>query len=110
MIRRPPTSTLFPYTTLFRSGPLGLTAHLDEFRCFRHTLFAVGGLSYRLSGQKGMAAAPPRRAIPQGGHGPVQASDRQPMKPRISDRQQLNQDLAGMFRLGDRVAGGSDEG
>src|SRR3712207_8896103 len=24
MIRRPPRSTLFPYTTLFRSGPLGL--------------------------------------------------------------------------------------
>src|SRR3712207_8910240 len=23
MIRRPPRSTLFPYTTLFRSGPLG---------------------------------------------------------------------------------------
>src|SRR3712207_8562925 len=23
MIRRPPTSTLFPYTTLFRSGPVG---------------------------------------------------------------------------------------
>src|SRR5258708_26180293 len=25
MIRRPPRSTLFPYTTLFRSGPLELT-------------------------------------------------------------------------------------
>src|SRR2546427_10425280 len=24
MIRRPPRSTLFPYTTLFRSGPVGL--------------------------------------------------------------------------------------
>src|SRR3712207_8473992 len=24
MIRRPPRSTLFPYTTLFRSGPAGL--------------------------------------------------------------------------------------
>src|SRR3712207_7351046 len=24
MIRRPPRSTLFPYTTLFRSGPLGI--------------------------------------------------------------------------------------
>src|SRR3712207_7526970 len=28
MIRRPPRSTLFPYTTLFRSG-LGLTLHTD---------------------------------------------------------------------------------
>src|SRR3712207_7818089 len=26
MIRRPPRSTLFPYTTLFRSGWLGVTA------------------------------------------------------------------------------------
>src|SRR3712207_7336196 len=32
MIRRPPRSTLFPYTTLFRSGPRELEAHvvLDE--------------------------------------------------------------------------------
>src|SRR3712207_9416120 len=31
MIRRPPRSTLFPYTTLFRSDPAveGLVAHLD---------------------------------------------------------------------------------
>src|SRR5438034_2651975 len=26
MLRRPPTSTLFPYTTLFRSGPSAATA------------------------------------------------------------------------------------
>src|SRR3712207_7709984 len=32
MIRRPPRSTLFPYTTLFRSGRLGDAGrqHLDE--------------------------------------------------------------------------------
>src|SRR2546428_10263570 len=32
MIRRPPRSTLFPYTTLFRSlaGPLGVDPGLDE--------------------------------------------------------------------------------
>src|SRR2546427_8705522 len=29
MIRRPPRSTLFPYTTLFRSGGLGLGRRLD---------------------------------------------------------------------------------
>src|SRR3712207_8182824 len=29
MIRRPPRSTLFPYTTLFRSEPLGLQSHED---------------------------------------------------------------------------------
>src|SRR3712207_8600741 len=31
MIRRPPRSTLFPYTTLFRSGPLvAVVGHIDE--------------------------------------------------------------------------------
>src|SRR6266496_6164447 len=29
MIRRPPRSTLFPYTTLFRSGPGVVTARLE---------------------------------------------------------------------------------
>src|SRR5687768_17974548 len=33
MIRRPPRSTLFPYTTLFRSGVCNLTIEItDEFR------------------------------------------------------------------------------
>src|SRR2546426_6254671 len=30
MIRRPPRSTLFPYTTLFRSGPLVSKEHLEK--------------------------------------------------------------------------------
>src|SRR2546427_2510885 len=30
MIRRPPRSTLFPYTTLFRSPPEELTAYLKD--------------------------------------------------------------------------------
>src|SRR5438034_5676955 len=32
MIRRPPTSTLFPYTTLFRSGgrPAGEISYIDQ--------------------------------------------------------------------------------
>src|SRR3712207_8413344 len=30
MIRRPPRSTLFPYTTLFRSLVVALVAHVDE--------------------------------------------------------------------------------
>src|SRR5687768_18213713 len=34
MIRRPPISTLFPYTTLFRSG-LGRVAAVDEHQAFR---------------------------------------------------------------------------
>src|SRR5688572_31649312 len=37
MIRRPPRSTLFPYTTLFRSGGalIGLVADADELRARR---------------------------------------------------------------------------
>src|SRR2546422_10378870 len=31
MIRRPPRSTLFPYTTLFRSFTLGGHGHFEEF-------------------------------------------------------------------------------
>src|SRR5579883_3639334 len=30
MIRRPPRSTLFPYTTLFRSGCLGIALEADQ--------------------------------------------------------------------------------
>src|SRR2546430_8929115 len=30
MIRRPPRSTLFPYTTLFRSGPAEITGGVHE--------------------------------------------------------------------------------
>src|SRR5436189_2343292 len=33
MIRRPPRSTLFPYTTLFRS-PVFFAAHNQRHRCF----------------------------------------------------------------------------
>src|SRR3712207_8754080 len=32
MIRRPPRSTLFPYTTLFRSGPRDRGTHLRRHR------------------------------------------------------------------------------
>src|SRR5256885_12232100 len=45
MIRRPPRSTLFPYTTLFRSVAIGLLSqldgHPDEFP-------AAGGEEHRL--------------------------------------------------------------
>src|SRR3712207_7307834 len=36
MIRRPPRSTLFPYTTLFRSGPPGLVGGGGRDRRARH--------------------------------------------------------------------------
>src|SRR2546426_5064330 len=42
MIRRPPRSTLFPYTTLFRSEPL-----LD-IRLFTNPTFSIGILAYVL--------------------------------------------------------------
>src|SRR5437660_5814916 len=38
MIRRPPRSTLFPYTTLFRSGIYGIATQCD---CNRHALPAL---------------------------------------------------------------------
>src|SRR5438309_7724459 len=34
MIRRPPRSTLFPYTTLFRSAPLNPGYKVEEFRFY----------------------------------------------------------------------------
>src|SRR5256885_12329903 len=37
MIRRPPRSTLFPYTTLFRSRPAGAPARADWHRSRRPT-------------------------------------------------------------------------
>src|SRR5215469_17481964 len=43
MIRRPPRSTLFPYTTLFRSDPLP-EAHLQAGHRRRVGARAVGGL------------------------------------------------------------------
>src|SRR3712207_7855131 len=56
MIRRPPRSTLFPYTTLFRSGrralgvqllavcerPLGLLVKADELRAVRAKVYLGG--------------------------------------------------------------------
>src|SRR5256885_4077496 len=45
MIRRPPRSTLFPYTTLFRSlAVLGLMKALGEIR--------IGGTSWRVSAKE----------------------------------------------------------
>src|SRR3712207_7151626 len=44
MIRRPPRSTLFPYTTLFRSGRrLAIVRHADGSITGRFDLDAVGG-------------------------------------------------------------------
>src|SRR2546430_5804584 len=42
MIRRPPRSTLFPYTTLFRSAA-GFTIRRDKFDDFRVAFLGVAG-------------------------------------------------------------------
>src|SRR2546427_8595945 len=51
MIRRPPRSTLFPYTTLFRSEPVGDQVHLRPARRGR-------------CGRRALPAAAPRRPEP----------------------------------------------
>src|SRR2546422_6804340 len=49
MIRRPPRSTLFPYTTLFRSNewsqkkPLPLASHHIAFATLNDKIYAFGG-------------------------------------------------------------------
>src|SRR3712207_7398384 len=57
MIRRPPRSTLFPYTTLFRSG-ISMQSHIQSFLHLSKALFKVlpsGRISLQHSGlsQKG---------------------------------------------------------
>src|SRR3989442_10790486 len=43
MIRRPPRSTLFPYTTLFRSSRRGVAGATDSPRCGRETRWRLSG-------------------------------------------------------------------
>src|SRR5256885_9395634 len=47
MIRRPPRSTLFPYTTLFRSSYLGIVATLRNLKGHSFLLQGLGALSKR---------------------------------------------------------------
>src|SRR2546426_8374876 len=55
MIRRPPRSTLFPYTTLFRSvGEQGITAALRDHRFHENSIRA----SPRATGQRGVSECP----------------------------------------------------
>src|SRR5437867_9394008 len=43
MIRRPPRSTLFPYTTLFRSGPVAeILTELDKVQGLFQTVVVTG--------------------------------------------------------------------
>src|SRR5258707_3012602 len=52
MIRRPPRSTLFPYTTLFRSSPLGLWVEPEDAQF----LFAPAGLGDTRRPRDGLVA------------------------------------------------------
>src|SRR3712207_8239005 len=61
MIRRPPRSTLFPYTTLFRSAPAGSARHRRRRRRARPRAAA---------GAAAPTPALPRRAAPGGGGPP----------------------------------------
>src|SRR3712207_7235262 len=58
MIRRPPRSTLFPYTTLFRSGD-DLTAHMGR---------QAGRLAQHPGGEVDVEVAPPRSGAALGCH------------------------------------------
>src|SRR5256885_8697192 len=66
MIRRPPRSTLFPYTTLFRSAPLGLGVELGRWDD-AHAELRTGGDGFGDAGQgvvirqRDHANAAPRR-------------------------------------------------
>src|SRR2546427_3320124 len=55
MIRRPPRSTLFPYTTLFRSHRRGI--HADAKRRHRLAEFADGGFILRVDSDRVAQAA-----------------------------------------------------
>src|SRR5688572_31689920 len=59
MLRRPPRSTLFPYTTLFRSDP---ARHLDVARSLLRLRRAVRA---RPRGRRGRRRAVPARVAPR---------------------------------------------
>src|SRR5256885_11747485 len=69
MIRRPPRSTLFPYTTLFRSVPAGRVLPLRP---------PAPGRRRRVRRPPAAVAAPVRRAVPpfvQGRRHPVRSEE-----------------------------------
>src|SRR3712207_6881214 len=79
MIRRPPRSTLFPYTTLFRSGGLDVEVVTD-----RRTRAVVGGVTRRPV-DDGTGPARPGRSIAAGG-GTRGTGDRGSAAPSAADR------------------------
>src|SRR2546422_3542543 len=92
MIRRPPRSTLFPYTTLFRS-PVALgTAHLRRLSPQRHAVPAGG--AHRVGGTPaewqvhgiGGAGPPPPTLRPPPRQLPGRASPPPPLLLGVGDR------------------------
>src|SRR3712207_7943272 len=67
MIRRPPRSTLFPYTTLFRSGARSRRADRDGVL----GRLPVGAGRYRERQGDRILRAEPRRVPPSGGLDPA---------------------------------------
>src|SRR3712207_8824458 len=57
MIRRPPRSTLFPYTTLFRSPLDGMGFRVEPAGSRTLTFFSAGGAAVR-TGKEGNALTP----------------------------------------------------
>src|SRR5258708_26741661 len=69
MIRRPPRSTLFPYTTLFRSGDPGLPHRARRRRRLRRRALQPGA-PLRAARRSGGRAAPPAH-VSQAGAGVI---------------------------------------
>src|SRR3712207_7130089 len=61
MIRRPPRSTLFPYTTLFRSGGGGRGGALDPQRAVRPAAGSLDGGDRGAAVYRGLAGGDPGR-------------------------------------------------
>ena len=56
MIRRPPRSTLFPYTTLFRSGSFGLNTEIDsKDECLHCSFCGLQLVDFKKNGYLGCA-------------------------------------------------------
>src|SRR2546422_8701740 len=97
MIRRPPRSTLFPYTTLFRS----VLRQDDEARHLRPPLLANehggGGLvARRLDAEDDLSHGP------SGASGPLRRAPHAPGPPAVRGREHPRRHTAPPFRGGAR--------
>src|SRR5258707_4240517 len=120
MIRRPPRSTLFPYTTLFRSGPRALPLNLPRWCAGGNFLGALDGLAHLdlpfLAGRRAGAGpglpgqtqypAPARLPKPAPVPGaPSGARRRRRVVDRARSREQLLRGRRPFEPAGDRVGG-----